>query len=156
MIISSLLELCDSLTYRSCRSEEDSVFQVEFGDCPFLTPVRVWDQIRDGACCTLLLVDVATFIHPVIVKVLGHIVANIVRKENNNSLALANFLLLDILNGGPESSTGGSSTHETFLSHQTTSHEIRLLIWCLNPVINVCTVANSGKEIIADTFNRLT
>ena len=137
MIVASSLEFCDSLAYRCCRSEEDSVFQVEFSDCPFLTPVRVWDKIGDGARCTLLLCDVAALIHPVIVEVLGHIVSNAVGKENNDSLASTNFLLLDVLEGSPERRTGGASAHEAFLSHQATGHQIRLFIWCLYPVINV-------------------
>jgi len=104
--VAGLREGVESLTNFQSGFEEQCLRQVQVSDSHVLTPILVRNEITLGSLSALLFIDIAAFVHPVIIKVLGHVVADVVGKDNNDTLALTNLVLLDVFDGSPECCAG--------------------------------------------------
>src|SRR3989338_7911373 len=94
--------------------------------------------------------------HPIAVHELGHVVADRVRKDDNNAMTFAELVGLDVLNSSPNSCSRGHSTKQTFFANETTCHEDTFFVGSLDPVINDIVIENLGNKVTTNALDLIT
>lgn len=135
-----------------------SFWEIKISDSVFRTPVQVWNKVGSIEISTLFLGDVASFVHPVRVKVLGHVVSNVVREDYNYALVLVfgDARLFDKLESTIESLTRTSTYHKAFFFQNTACHNEAFFVWAKLHVVCTVFIIDTGYEVIACSFDDLT